>query len=272
MLSNIPKILKYFPFMRKKNIAVNKSKKIGPIFLRCVKYCTMLTHLLKVYLSSIYMAKHKLDVMMLRSPSFFYRRKQRAPTSEPLGADASGEDVEADRTQQPEAAGAPASATAGEPVGAPEKDGGGEEGTLLAKNNVSLGQTITNILARLKQTAEKKGEEKRLDETLAEEFERVRLSEEEGEGEEKGQREVKGEKEEGVIKESIRERIRALFNRMKKAEDVEMVEAPTREVEGGEAVEEGEEEKMEELEPEDKEEKTEVRVEAAPRIGSETPV
>jgi hypothetical protein len=107
---------------------------------------------------------------------------------------------------------------------------------------------------------------------LAEEFERVRLSEGEGEQEEKGEKEVKGEKEEGVIKESIRERIRALFNRMKKAEDVEMVEAPTtREVEGGEVVEE-EEEKMEELEPEDKEEKTEVRVEAAPRIGSETPV
>jgi hypothetical protein len=209
--------------------------------------------------------------MDLKSPSFFYRRKQRAPTSEPLGAEASGEDVEADRTSQPEAAGAPTSATAGEPVGAPEKDVGGEEGTFLAKNNVSLGQTISNILARLKQTAEKKGEEKRLDETLAEEFERVKLSEEEGEGEEeKGQR----EKEEGVIKESIRERIRALFNRMKKgAEDVEMVEAPTREVEGGEAVEEVvEEEKMEELEPEDKEEKTEVRVEAAPRIGSETPV
>ncbi len=175
--------------------------------------------------------------------------------------------MEADRTNQSEAAGAPASPTAGEPVGAPEKDGE-EEGTFRAKSNVSLGQTITNILARLKQTAEKKGEEKRLDETLAEEFERVRLSE--GEGEEKGQR----EKEEGVIKESIRERIRALFNRMKKAEDVEMVEAPTtREVEGGEAVVEEEEEKMEELEPEDKEEKTEeVRVEAAPRIGSETPV
>jgi hypothetical protein len=214
------------------------------------------------------MAKHKLDIMNLKSPTSFYRRKQRAPTSEPLGAEASGEDVEADRTNQPEAADAPASATA-EPVGAPEKDGG-EEGTFLAKNNVSLGQTISTILARLKQTAEKKGEEKRLDETLAEEFERVRLSEE-GE-EEKGEKEVKGEKEEGVIKESIRERIRALFNRMKKAEDVEMVEAPTREAEGGKAVEEEEEEKMEELEPEDKEEKTEVRVEAAPRIGSETPV
>jgi hypothetical protein len=208
--------------------------------------------------------------MNLRSPTFSYRRKQRAPTSEPLGAEASGEDVEADRTNQPEAAGAPTSATAGEPVGAPEKDGG-EEGTFRAKNNVSLGQKISNILARLKQTAEKKGEEKRLDETLAEEFERVRLSE--GEEEEKGQKEVKEEKEEGVITESIRERIRALFNRMKKAEDVvEMVEATTREVEGGEAVVEEEEEKMEELEPEDKEEKTEeVRVEA-PRIGSETPV
>jgi hypothetical protein len=206
------------------------------------------------------MAKHKLDVMNLKSPTIFCRRKQSAPTSEPLGAEASGGDVEADRTNQPEAAGAPASPTAGQPVGAPEKDG---EDTFLAKSNVSLGQTISTILARLKQTAEKKGEEKRLDETLAEEFERVRLSEGEGEQE---------EKEEGVIKESIRERIRALFNRMKKAEDVEMVEAPTtREVEGGEAVEE-EEEKMEELEPEDKEEKTEVRVEAAPRIGSETPV
>ena len=157
---------------------------------------------------------------------------------------------------------------------------------------MSIGQKISNILARLKQTAEKKGEEKRLDETLAEEFERVRLNEgereEEEEAGEKGERELKqgGEKEETiVIKESIGDRIRALFGKLKKPEDVEMVEKNFGEVAeaageaaGTENKEEEEEKKekegerkMEELEPEDKEEKEVVQGEGQ-RLGSETPV
>jgi len=204
----------------------------------------------------------------------FCRRKQAAPTSEPLGPEASGQDVEADPTHPPES-GAPAAQTAADPAATPDRE---EDTTFLAKNNISLGQKITNILARLKQTAEKKGDEKRLDVTLAEEFERVRLSEggegeQEGEDKEKGEREMNqsGEKAEGMMKGSVRERIRALFNRMKKSEDVEMAEAKGVEEEGGEGGDENKEERMEELEPEDKEVKKDEKVEA-PRLGSETPV
>ena len=161
---------------------------------------------------------------------FYYFRKKQGPNkSEARPAETTGEDVEASQSETS----THAQKTEEVPAAANEK----EEETFLPKSNISIGQKISNILARLKQTAEKKGEEKRLDETLAEEFERVRLNEgereEEEEAGEKGERELKqgGEKEETiVIKESIGDRIRALFGKLKKPEDVEMVEKNVGEV------------------------------------------
>ena len=215
---------------------------------------------------------------------YSFRKKQGPNKSEARPDETTGEDVEASQSETS----THAQKTEEVPAAANEK----EEETFLPKSNISIGQKISNILARLKQTAEKKGEEKRLDETLAEEFERVRLNEgereEEEEAGEKGERELKqgGEKEETiVIKESIGDRIRALFGKLKKPEDVEMVEKNVGEVAeaageaaGTENKEEEEEKKekegerkMEELEPEDKEEKEVVQGEGQ-RLGSETPV
>jgi hypothetical protein len=192
----------------------------------------------------------------------------------------SGDDVEAE--QQP-----PSQSEAGAPKMASQSESAAEEGaqqqqqpkeggeSFRPKSNVSIGQKITSILAMLKQqTAEKKGP--RLDETLAEEFERVRLNEGEGEGEVKELKQQEVEK----GKESIRDRIRALFGKAKgRPEDVEMAEKRSKAAED-EEVQKEEEEKMEELEPEDKEEKEEeekkekeeeVKKEGQSR-GSETPV
>ena len=195
---------------------------------------------------------------------YSFRKKQGPNKSEARPAETTGEDVEASQSETS----THAQKTEEVPAAANEK----EEETFLPKSNISIGQKISNILARLKQTAEKKGEEKRLDETLAEEFERVRLNEgereEEEEAGEKGERELKqgGEKEETiVIKESIGDRIRALFGKLKKPEDVEMVEKNVGEVAeaAGEAA--GTENKEEE------EEKEVVQGEGQ-RLGSETPV
>jgi hypothetical protein len=207
---------------------------------------------------------------------YFVRKKQVPHKSDPGHVDAPSTDLEAE--QQPSQS--EASAAQKMPSQSETEEQQPKEGaeSFRPKSNVSIGQKINNILAMLKQTAEKKGEKgPRLDETLAEEFERVRLNE----GEEPEQGEAAKEQEVEKGKGSIRDRIRALFGNKvaKRPEDVEMGEKKeTAEVEEGQKMEEEEatgEKKMEELEPEDKEEKKEEEEEVkkeGQRLGSETPV